>query len=387
MKIMIYEMSRGGGLGNYSKNLANGLSNILGVQNVYLNTVRTGKISGKSYGNLKLIENLKPLSEAIDKKKKIYWLLNRGFVTVYNAVKRHTNVIKIKPDIININQIIPIIDQFFIKFLKRRTCVIITVHDVIPPQKSYNWSLKSLGRLYQSADYLIAHSDENKRTLINLFNIDEKRIYVVEHGVEPDNSNISSYESLYRLKISKENKKILLFFGSIRESKGLEILIEALKDLDDCILLIAGSVHHGESFDKYEELLTRYRVNAIVHNHYIEDAEIPLYFKACDIVVLPYKEFSSQSGVLMQAVTYKKAVIATDVSGFRSFIEKYDVGKVVKPNNVTDLRNAIIDLISDDRQIEKYADNMEKAYNEMNWESICNKHVSLYQHIIEERKR
>lgn len=381
MKIFLYEMSGKGGFGNYCRNLSNALGKILGKESVFINTVKADSMSKNRYINATVIDNLKSFSSSISKKNKLVWLINRVYVTTFNAILRLINIVKYKPDIVNINQIIPVIDQFFISMIKKKSVLVITVHDVIPPIKSPYWTKRSLKRVYDIADYLIVHSKENKELLIKQFGINKEKIEVIEHGVEADNTEISKKECRQLLKLPY-NKFVVLFFGTIRESKGLDLLIEAMEGLDESILLIAGSMPFGENFVKYSNLLKKYNVESVTHIEYIEDSMVPVYFKAADLVVLPYKEFFSQSGVLMQAVTYKKPVVVTDVSAFRAFIEKYNVGEIVPPKNVVKLKEAIKKLYLHRDVLERYERNMVKAYQDLNWDEVCKRHVEFYKKII-----
>lgn len=86
------------------------------------------------------------------------------------------------------------------------------------------------------------------------------------------------------------DRKTALFFGFIRDYKGLDILIDAFKELDDSYhLLVAGEVY-GD-FKKYEEQISRLGLagRILLHVKYIPETEIPLYFSASDVCVLPYR--------------------------------------------------------------------------------------------------
>lgn len=383
MRVFLYEMSGGGGFGNYCKNLSQALGRIQGKGSIFVNTVKQNTIYKDKDINISLIDNLKSLTSGISKKNIVVWIINRVFVTAFNAVVRTTNISRIKPDVVNINQIIPVIDQFFLNFIKKKSIIVITVHDVIPPVKSFYWSYKSLKKVYGIADYLIVHSEENRELLMRRFKINRSKIKVIEHGVEIDNNELNQKECRHFLNLKDEF--VLLFFGSIRESKGLEILIEAMKDLNGCMLLVAGPMIHGESFDRYCNLLKKYNIKSYINIEYVSDDLVPVYFKASDLVVLPYKEFYSQSGVLMQAITYRKAVIATDVSGFKNFIEKYDFGEVVPPGNIPELRKAIKELYFNRDIVRTYESNVVKAYKELNWVEISKKHIEFYKEILSRR--
>jgi glycosyltransferase involved in cell wall biosynthesis len=124
------------------------------------------------------------------------------------------------------------------------------------------------------------------------------------------------------------DKKVLLFFGFIRDYKGLDLLIDAVAKLDDSyVLVIAGEVYG--SFDKYQKQIDALNINhrIIKHVRYIDDAEVPLFFSAADVCVLPYKG-ATQSGVTSIAWHFNVPVIATDVGGLKESIQHRNTGLI-----------------------------------------------------------
>ena len=123
--------------------------------------------------------------------------------------------------------------------------------------------------------------------------------------------------------------KVLLFFGFIRDYKGLDLLIEALAKLpQDHVLIIAGEPY-GE-MKKYRDAIDRLgiRDRIVDRIRYIPDQEVPLYFSAADAVVLPYRS-ATQSGITAIAQHFAKPVIATDVGGLKEFVTDGRTGIIV----------------------------------------------------------
>ncbi|MBD9172079.1 MAG: glycosyltransferase, partial [Clostridiales bacterium] len=134
------------------------------------------------------------------------------------------------------------------------------------------------------------------------------------------------------------DKKVLLFYGGIRESKGLDILLNALKGLP-VKLIIAGAMPYGEQFDKYQHIINSNKIDTLQIIQFTEDSFRDVLFQVSDFLVLPYKEFYSQSGVFMQAIQYHLPIIATDVSSFKYYVEHYDIGYICAPNNIDNLHH------------------------------------------------
>ncbi len=140
------------------------------------------------------------------------------------------------------------------------------------------------------------------------------------------------------------NKKVLLFFGFIRDYKGLDILLETMSLLsEDYHLLIAGEVYG--SFESYESLIQerRLQTRCSVEVRYIDDKEVPLFFSAADAVILPYKT-GTQSGIISIAYHFNVPVVATNVGGLSEMIEPFETGVVVPLPTPNDVANGITTL-------------------------------------------
>lgn len=137
----------------------------------------------------------------------------------------------------------------------------------------------------------------------------------------------------------------LLFFGLIKDYKGLDTLLEAMPiiraAIPDIRLQIAGSVYGDETV--YTKQIEQLELNASVETdfRYISGEEVKEYFRAADVCVLPYKS-ATQSGVIATAFSYDTPVIASDVGGLSEYIEDGVTGLLVPPNDPPALAEAVI---------------------------------------------
>lgn len=125
-------------------------------------------------------------------------------------------------------------------------------------------------------------------------------------------------------------KKQVLFFGFIRDYKGLDLLLEATKNLpDDYSVIVAGEVYG--TFDKYQEQIDRLGISdkVKIFKRYISDHEVPLFFSAADVCVLPYKS-ATQSGITSIAMHFELPIIATDTGGLKELIHHNKTGLIVE---------------------------------------------------------
>lgn len=167
-----------------------------------------------------------------------------------------------------------------------------------------------------------------------------------------------------------EGKKMLLFFGLIREYKGLDLLLESMAKLpDDYFLLVGGEVYGDEK--KYWDLVEQYKLQdrVKINFRYIPDDEVPLYFSAADLNVLPYRS-ATQSGILSISLHFELPVVITDRGSLKELVEPYDTGLVVREPNKGLLVNAIQTYFDKDLQ-NTFRSNIRKMKKKYSWDSLA----------------
>ena len=168
-----------------------------------------------------------------------------------------------------------------------------------------------------------------------------------------------------------------LFFGLIRDYKGLDTLIEAWAKFrrSGHKLLIAGEFY--ASRDKYIDLIERLGLqdDIILHDHFIPDNEVANYFSVSDCVVLPYKT-ATQSGVTQIAYNFRTPIIVTDVGGLKEIVPDGVVGYVVDSSveGVVDGLNRIYEQ----GRLEEFTHNMEHERKRFSWAAMCDKIEEVY---------
>jgi len=167
-----------------------------------------------------------------------------------------------------------------------------------------------------------------------------------------------------------ESKHIILFFGIIREYKGLDILIESINilknQLDDFHLLIVGECY--ENINKYLSLIKKYDLDHLVTviNKYIPDKEISKYFSCSDVVVLPYKT-ASQSGVIQIAYNFDIPIVTTDVGGLSEYVNNGSTGILIEANNPENL-SQVLDYNLKNDCFEEFSENIKEYKKKFSWD-------------------
>lgn len=163
--------------------------------------------------------------------------------------------------------------------------------------------------------------------------------------------NLSKDESRKLLHIT-DKEKVLLFFGFIREYKGLKHLLHAMpvvKDnLSDVKLLIVGDFNGKK--DYYLKIMEDLDICDYIeiYDDYIPDKEVEKFFAASDLVVLPY-ESATQSGIVQISYGFTKPVIATDVGGLPEVVLNGKTGYIAESKNSIDLANQIIRFFAENK--------------------------------------
>ena len=375
MKILLYEASSG--FSYYSKMLCNALVNEYPDIEILFMTTPDNHELDDALQRVQILPMLKEFGN--QRKNSIGWFVNRIATAIQNVKIRNKYIKQNKIDALWIQFTNAVIDQYFIRQAKRSAHIIYyTVHDVIPPVKSFYWSRKSLGRLYAECNELIVHTKGNKQQLIDQFSIKPEKIHVIHHGTDTRYNKLDQVLCRKQFNINQD-KKVILFYGSIRKQKGLDDLIDALKDKNNVQLLVAGAMQNGESFDEYEKLIQKNKIDAKCFIQFIPDEWTDALFQACDFVCLPYKYFYSQSGVFMHAIRNRKPVIVSDVSSFREYLSEYRIGDLCKPEDPEDLGSVIEKMMCTlNENKDTFLSELERAADDNSWEKSAKLHMQLF---------
>lgn len=181
------------------------------------------------------------------------------------------------------------------------------------------------------------------------------------------------------------NFSYLLFFGFIRDYKGLDLLLKAFADERfkklPIKLIVAGEFYCDSK--PYLELVEKLQLSdrVILHTDFIPDNEVTRYFGASDLVVQPYKS-ATQSGVTQIGYHFEKAMLVTNVGGLPEIIPDQKVGYVVEPDK-TAIADAIVDFYENDRQTE-FEKNLKIEKQKFSWENMVNAFLDVYKNVTKQ---
>lgn len=274
-----------------------------------------------------------------------------------------------RPDIgvVHVQEFAPWLAPYFFTRIKRLgKRLVYTVHNVRPHSRRF------LARFYRDAwrrcDALIVHSESLKRDLSSLLGERQPPIFVVPHGVWSAGATGSAGVPDLKTRLAERH---LLFFGVIRENKGLHRLLDAMLELGGYRLTVAGSAaEHRPYFEReivprLEQLRAR-GVRVDLHEGFVPDADLPALFGDSSALVLPYENFSAQSGVLYLALAYGVPVVVSDAGALGETVRALSCGLVLESTHPHAIAEAVRAL-SSGSSLAALEANLKGAKQQLSW--------------------
>lgn len=217
--------------------------------------------------------------------------------------------------------------------------LVMSVHDVVPHVSRLGSAEHFLlRRLYRRADALVVHHDRLGERLIAEFGIPAEMIHLVPHQVFPVG------EALHHRRPEVDT---VLFFGALRPNKGIEVLPNLMHQLRgaDVRLIVAGRGDSGLEAIVNDLAERDNRVRAEIGFATLERKRE--LFRQASVVVLPYTEFASQSGVLHDAYGHGRPVVVTDVGALGDTVREDGTGLVVPAHDSGALAGGICQALAE----------------------------------------
>jgi D-inositol-3-phosphate glycosyltransferase len=283
--------------------------------------------------------------------------------------------------------------MLYYKLLGKR--VVFTAHNVNAGKRDSNdsWlNQTSLKIQYRLSDHIFVHTNGMKNELVVDFRVPKDKVTVVPFGINNTvpNSRLSNVEAKQQLRVN-DGDKALLFFGNIAPYKGLEYLISAFSTLlskdRSYRLIIVGRLKGSENYWKQiQRAITRsgIRDRIIQRIEYIPDELTELYFKAADVLILPYAHVF-QSGVLFLGYSFGLPAIAADVGSLKEEIVEGQTGFVFKPRDSSDLARTIDKYFESElfRDLESRRLEIKEYANERySWNKVAAITTAVYSNLI-----
>lgn len=265
---------------------------------------------------------------------KIQRLVNA--INPFNWIKIGRQIAKEKPDIVLLKYWTPFMSPclgsiaYFAK-RNKHTQVIAVLDNIIPHEQHFfdKWLTKYFVRQIDSFIYMSKEVGEQ----LKQFTTTKPSIFSPHPVFENFGDKVSKQEAAQVLQLD-DQKKYVLFFGFVRDYKGLDWLLEAwgkIENKSNKKLIIAGEYYSNK--EKYLSIIQKYNLqdSIVLIDKFINNEDVKYYFSIADVVVQPYKH-ATQSGVTQIAYHFEKPMIVTNVGGLSEIVPNGKVGFVVEPN-------------------------------------------------------
>jgi glycosyltransferase involved in cell wall biosynthesis len=260
-----------------------------------------------------------------------------------------------------------------VHLLPRRAPLVLTAHDVLPREPRPG-QLRAQRRLYERVDAVVVHSEHGAHRLRDELGVDPAKVHVIPHGAFVHLAEAPLGDRTLPPELAAVEQPVVLCFGLIRPYKGIDVLLEAWRGIDDAELWIVGLPKMDLA-----PLRAVAPPNVRFVPRFVGDAEIATFFHRAELVVLPYREID-QSGVLATALAFGSPLLLTDVGGFPE-VAASGAAELVPPGDAPALHAALARLLVDPAARDRLAAAARTAARPggpFAWDTIAARQLALY---------
>jgi glycosyltransferase involved in cell wall biosynthesis len=294
-------------------------------------------------------------------------------INPFNWIKIGRELKKRKPDIVIIRYWLPFMAPCLgtiarILRKNKHTRIIAITDNVIPHEKRIGD--KSLTKYFLK--WMDAYITMSRSVLkdLDLFDTMKPRFFCIHPLYDNFGDPVSMEKAKEVLKLDQDTSYIL-FFGFVREYKGLDLLLQAFADTRlrkfPLKLIIAGEFY--TSPDPFWDIVKTNGLEGLVqmNNEFIPNTAVVNYFCASDLVVQPYKD-ATQSGVTQVAYHFNKPMVVSNVGALPEMVPDGKVGYVVNPD-VKEIADAILKYFEENKQAE-FEQNVREEKKKYSWDNM-----------------
>lgn len=307
-------------------------------------------------------------------------------ISPINWIKTGLELKKLDLDLIIVKYWLPFMSPCFGTILRlaksnKKTKVICIIDNIVPHES--RWMDRVLTQYFvNTVDGFIAMSELTLKQL-NKFDNQSPRKLSPHPIFDNFGKKIDKAKAIENLGLDSQFN-YFLFFGFIRDYKGLDLLLEAFGKVRNSIpntkLIVAGEFYTKK--DLYMTIIEKYNLQdqLVLHTHFIEDKDVANYFSASDLLILPYKS-ATQSGVTQIGFHYEIPMMVTSVGGLPEMIEHGRNGILVEPT-AESIAIGIKQFVEiEDKNL--FVEELKKDKQKYSWTQMKNDILEIYKQIIE----
>jgi len=251
---------------------------------------------------------------------------------------------------------------------------------------SFTWAGHISLRILNFCDAVLVPLQHIKEKLI-LKGCSKDKIHIIHSPLNLDSFNTQDKNKLRsQYKINKK-KKIILYYGNRVESKGADVLIEAVKYLpekeDFLILLFFPTEINKKDSQRIKEIKNGNKIKIFAEKINVVD-----YLNMADLLVLPYRHLKSTEAnplCLLEAMACKTPVVTTNIPEIKELVTDYKDVLMANPNDPKSLANKIIELLNNPKLQKQLTTNAFKTVQKFDIKIIAQQHLELYQKLLNQR--
>jgi glycosyltransferase involved in cell wall biosynthesis len=230
-----------------------------------------------------------------------------------------------------------------VRLLRHRAPLVLTAHDLLPRRTAHKTALWR--RLFGRFERIVVHSERGRETLA-AFGVAEEKLRVIPHPISPG-------------ALSRGDSRTVLALGLVRPYKQLEHAREAVARIDGAELRVAGS-----------------------ETAFLSEGEIDDALAESTVAVFPYRAELDQSGALLRALGAGMPAVVYDVGGLAEPVRTFGAGRVVAPDDVDGLTDALRELLDDEQALDEARRGAMRAREELTWDAAAAAHLDLYRELL-----
>lgn len=263
-------------------------------------------------------------------------------------------------------------------------CLVYTAHNALP-HEAQAWHKRVYKAWYRHVTQVQVLSTYARDRVIEFAGLPSAKVHVVPHGNYAsllERSTDAPTPTLQDYGVPAGHK-VALFFGLMRQYKGVDILIEAAAHIPvhTPLTIVVAGAGDREVFDQYAELAKKLGVTSrfVFKNDFLTDDELAGLLRLSDFTVFPYRHIY-QSGALMLAMTFGKAMVASDLAGFREYVEGNVQALLFDTGDAVSLGQTLVRITDDAELCSRLGKQAAlTASTKFGWNSIAQQLVRIYQ--------
>ena len=292
-------------------------------------------------------------------------------INPFNWIRVGLKILKEKPDYVIFRYWIPFMAPCLgtiAKIIRKKIKIIAVTDNIIPHEKRFGDTI--LTRFFITKCHAFLTLSSSVLNDLKKFTDTNDKIFI-PHPIYDSFGSIVSKQVARNFLNLDLNGKYLLFFGFIREYKGLDLLLESFSDHRikslGIKLIIAGEFY--ENKEKYMSLIKKKKLenHVVLRTEFIPQEEVKYYFCASDMVTQTYRT-ATQSGVTQIGYHFEKPMLVTNVGGLSEIIPHNRVGYVCNINS-TEIADSIIDFYNNNMEIE-FIKNLKIEKKRFSWKVL-----------------